>query len=56
MTPAFDGTGGVLATHSLISAVPFFVPTFVVVVVIVVLVWRDQRRDDGGPGSEPPSG
>lgn len=37
---------GVLATHPLLSAVPFFVPTFIVVAVIAVLIWRDRRRDD----------
>lgn len=47
--------GGVLAAHPLISAVPFFVPTFVVVAVIAVVVWRDRRTPDPdhdpGPGS-----
>ncbi|MFB4320401.1 hypothetical protein [Actinomadura sp. 21ATH] len=50
MTPAVDG---VLATHPVVSAIPFFVPTFVVVAVIAVIVWRDRRRDDdehGGHG------
>ncbi|MFI0445973.1 hypothetical protein [Actinomadura sp. 6N118] len=37
---------GVLAAHPLISAVPFFVPTFIVVAVIAVVVWRDRRRGD----------
>ncbi|MGK5554621.1 hypothetical protein ACSNOI_23685 [Actinomadura kijaniata] len=48
MTPA----EGVLATHPIVSAIPFFVPTFVVVAVIAVVVWRDRRRDDepGEPG------
>ena len=46
---------GVLATHSVVSAIPFFVPTFVVVAVIAVIVWRDRHRDDedeepGGTG------
>ncbi|TDD86718.1 hypothetical protein [Actinomadura rubrisoli] len=51
---------GVLATHSAITALPFFVPTFVVVAVIVVVVWRDRRRgddqeprDDREPGNAP---
>lgn len=43
MTPAVDG---VLATHPIVSAIPFFVPTFIVVAVIVVIVWRDRRRGD----------
>ncbi|MGI5169628.1 hypothetical protein ACQEU3_35285 [Spirillospora sp. CA-253888] len=40
---------GVLATHPIISAVPFFVPTFVVVAVIAVVIWRDRRRGDDEP-------
>ncbi|CNF66530.1 Uncharacterised protein [Mycobacterium tuberculosis] len=40
----------VLATHPIISAVPFFVPTFVVVAVIAVVIWRDRRRGDDAPG------
>jgi hypothetical protein len=43
---------GVLATHPLITAVPFFVPTFVVVAVIAVVVWRDRRRTGGEYGGE----
>jgi hypothetical protein len=45
---------GVLASHSVITAVPFFVPTFVVVAVIAFVVWRDRRRGDDppdGPGA-----
>jgi hypothetical protein len=42
---------GVLASHPIITAVPFFVPTFVVVAVIVFVVWRDRRR-----GGDPPGG
>jgi hypothetical protein len=38
--------GAVLAAHPLISAVPFFVPTFVVVAVIAVVIWRDRHQDD----------
>jgi hypothetical protein len=48
------GVDGVLAAHPLISAVPFFVPTFVVVAVIAVIVWRDRHRDgDADPVDEP---
>ncbi len=36
----------ILATHPLITAVPFFVPTFIVVAVIAVVIWRDRRRGD----------
>ena len=49
---------GVLATHPIISAVPFFVPTFIVVAVIAVVIWRDRRRSDDetpeGPLEETP--
>lgn len=45
---------GVLATHSVVSTIPFFVPTFVVVIVIGVLIWRDRRRDDDGNGHDQP--
>ncbi|MFC6880971.1 MULTISPECIES: hypothetical protein [Actinomadura] len=51
---------GVLATHPIISAVPFFVPTFVVVAVIAVVIWRDRHRDDdpseNGPSENGPAG
>jgi hypothetical protein len=33
-----------LASHSAVTAIPFFLPTVVVVAVIVVVVWRDRRR------------
>lgn len=33
-----------LASHSAVTAIPFFLPTIVVVAVIVVVVWRDRRR------------
>ncbi len=35
-----------LASHSAVTAIPFFVPTIIVVAVIVVVVWRDRHRDD----------
>lgn len=41
-----NGADGVLATHSAITALPFFVPTFIVVAVIAVVIWRDRRRGD----------
>ncbi|MEW2358927.1 hypothetical protein [Spirillospora sp. NPDC029432] len=49
MTPAVDG---VLATHPVVSAIPFFVPTFIVVAVIAVIVWRDRHRDDDEPNGQ----
>ncbi len=33
-----------LATHSAVTAIPFFLPTIVIVAVIVTVVWRDRRR------------
>jgi hypothetical protein len=39
-----SGAGTPLASHSAVTAIPFFVPTIVVVAVIVVVVWRDRRR------------
>ncbi|WP_165978693.1 hypothetical protein [Actinomadura darangshiensis] len=44
---------GVLASHPIITAVPFFVPTFIVVAVIVFVVWRDRRRGDDDPPGGP---
>jgi hypothetical protein len=44
---------GTLASHPIITAVPFFVPTFIVVAVIAFVVWRDRRRGDDPP-AEPP--
>ena len=51
-----------LASHSAITAIPFFLPTIVVVAVIVVVVWRDRRRHPakdetsgaGSPEETPP--
>lgn len=34
----------VLASHPIITAVPFFVPTFAVVAVVGFIIWRDRRR------------
>ena len=34
----------VLATHPVITAVPFFVPTFIVVAVVGIIIYRDRRR------------
>ena len=41
----------VLASHPIITAVPFFVPTFVVAGVIGFVIWRDRRRHRGGDSS-----
>ncbi|WP_433322946.1 hypothetical protein [Spirillospora sp. CA-294931] len=40
-----SGAAGVLAAHPIVSAVPFFVPTFIVVAVLAVIIWRDRRHD-----------
>ena len=43
----------VLASHPIITAVPFFVPTFAVVAVVAVIVYRDRRRSrDDDPTDE----
>jgi hypothetical protein len=42
-----------LASHSAVTAIPFFVPTIVVVAVIVVVVWRDRRRHPAEEEDEP---
>ncbi|MFA1543646.1 hypothetical protein [Actinomadura monticuli] len=44
---------GVLASHPIITAVPFFVPTFIVVAVIAVVIWRDRRRGDDPAQDDP---
>ncbi|HEV7933977.1 MAG TPA: hypothetical protein VGP70_16925 [Actinomadura sp.] len=45
MTPPATLTAdGVLASHSAVTALPFFVPTLIVVAVIGVVIWRDRRR------------
>jgi hypothetical protein len=36
----------VLASHPIITAVPFFVPTFVIAAVVGIVIWRDRRRRD----------
>ncbi|MEU6132089.1 hypothetical protein ABZ805_23180 [Saccharopolyspora sp. NPDC047091] len=49
----------ILASHPIITAVPFFVPTFAVLAVVGVIVYRDRRRPhdeeaaaDGGTGAD----
>lgn len=44
MPPATLTADGVLASHSAVTALPFFVPTLIVVAVIGVVIWRDRRR------------
>ncbi|WP_026411216.1 hypothetical protein [Actinomadura oligospora] len=40
-----------LAAHSAVTAIPFFIPTFVVVSVIAVIIWRDRRTLDDAPAT-----
>ncbi|WP_190818276.1 hypothetical protein [Saccharopolyspora pogona] len=35
----------VLASHPIITAVPFFVPAFAVVAVLAVIIYRDRRKN-----------
>ena len=47
----------ILASHPIITAVPFFVPTFAVLAVVGVIVYRDRRRPkdedaDDGTGAD----
>lgn len=35
----------VLASHPIITAVPFFVPTFAVAAVVAVIIYRDRRKN-----------
>ncbi|GAA4603585.1 hypothetical protein GCM10023195_11950 [Actinoallomurus liliacearum] len=53
MNGAVSGAGTPLATHSAVTAIPFFVPTIVVVAIIVVVVWRDRRRHPDEDGHRP---
>lgn len=42
----------ILASHPIITAVPFFVPTFAVVAVVAVIIYRDRRRSRGDTDGE----
>jgi hypothetical protein len=48
-----SGATAPLASHSAITAIPFFVPTVVVVAIIVAVVWRDRRRHPAGEEETP---
>lgn len=54
------GAGGVdvLADHSILLAIPAFLPALVVVAVVVVVALRDRRAEerDRAPGSPPEHG
>ncbi|RDH74355.1 hypothetical protein DVS77_32160 [Mycolicibacterium moriokaense] len=43
----------VLADHSLLLAIPAFVPAFVVAGVVVYIAMRDRRNRDGTHSEEP---
>lgn len=43
----------ILATHPIITAVPFFVPTFVVAAVVGFVIWRDRRRSADEETTDP---
>jgi hypothetical protein len=45
----------VLADHPLTTAIPFFVPCFVVAAVVAVVVVLDRRRSSGGQDAEDPA-
>jgi hypothetical protein len=47
-----DRTDAVLASHSLILALPALVPALIVVIVVVVIAVRDRRNDDDEPSDD----
>lgn len=56
MTGAALAAAEPLATHSAVTAIPFFVPTFAVVAVIAVIIWRDRRTPDDPRTGDPQAG
>ncbi|MBF6229379.1 hypothetical protein [Nocardia abscessus] len=52
MTHGYDGVD-VLADHSILLAIPAFLPAFLVVAVVVFVALRDRRAEerDRAPGS-----
>ncbi|WP_068271795.1 hypothetical protein [Aldersonia kunmingensis] len=46
------GSEEVLATHSVILALPALIPALLVVGVVVVIAVRDRRRGDDDPADE----
>ncbi|MBF6470036.1 hypothetical protein IU427_33520 [Nocardia beijingensis] len=52
MTPGADGVD-VLADHSILLAIPAFLPALVLVAVVVLVALRDRRAEqrDRAPGS-----
>ena len=43
----------VLAAHPIITAVPFFVPTFIVAGVVGFVIWRDRSRSAEEQADDP---
>ncbi|MEV3960639.1 hypothetical protein AB0M34_07005 [Nocardia sp. NPDC050193] len=52
MTDRYDGVD-VLADHSILLAVPAFLPAFLIAAVVLVVAVRDRRRGDDE--DEPPA-
>ncbi|MEV0108502.1 hypothetical protein AB0H42_19490 [Nocardia sp. NPDC050799] len=54
MTDRYDGVD-VLADHSILLAVPAFLPAFLIAAVVIVVAVRDRRRgdDEEDPPSDP---
>ena len=49
---ARDAGEVVLAHHPLVTALPFFVPAFIVVGLIAAIVWRDRHAPEGAEGED----
>ncbi|WP_063058210.1 hypothetical protein [Nocardia sienata] len=45
MTDRYDGVD-VLADHSILLAIPAFLPAFLIAAVVIVVAVRDRRRGD----------
>lgn len=52
MTDRYDGVD-VLADHSILLAVPAFLPAFLIAGVVIVIAVRDRRRGDPAESPEP---
>ncbi|MEU4315672.1 hypothetical protein [Nocardia sp. NPDC024068] len=53
MTDRYDGVD-ILADHSVLLAVPAFLPAFLIAGVVIVIAVRDRRRgDDPEPNVDP---
>lgn len=53
MTDRYDGVD-ILADHSVLLAVPAFLPAFLIAGVVIVIAVRDRRRgDDTEPNADP---